>query len=334
MALMKNLELILPFSIPPVGLEKDLLKAMRTPALATLVASSKRSKIMMVDDFSKALPHEYWLANKVNEGDFSTSPANTWNKMQEHRIAPQVGFWFTLQPVHIHFASDHLVLLDPRRLQLKEEEAQRLFEAAKDICNEFQLELIYGDLTTWFLRADAWAGLKTATPDAACGHNIEIWMAQGEQARAWRKLQNEIQMLWFSHPVNQERELKGLNPINSVWISGGADKLMATSRSSLVNKSLTDLLTLPSDQQNTAAIVDTLTGAALNSDWGYWLEQIHGLENEWFAPLIKALKNKQLEQINLICSDAKQVSQFTITPWSLRQFWIKPSLNKLFTLHT
>ena len=39
-------------------------------------------------------------------------------------------------------------------------------------------------------------------------------------AKLWRKLQNEIQMLWHIDPVNEERELRGLPRINSLWISG------------------------------------------------------------------------------------------------------------------
>jgi hypothetical protein len=39
-------------------------------------------------------------------------------------------------------------------------------------------------------------------------------------AKRWRKLQNEIQMLWHIDPVNETRALSGLPSINSLWISG------------------------------------------------------------------------------------------------------------------
>jgi hypothetical protein len=39
-------------------------------------------------------------------------------------------------------------------------------------------------------------------------------------AKRWRKLQNEIQMLWHIDPVNKEREQRGMPSINSLWISG------------------------------------------------------------------------------------------------------------------
>jgi hypothetical protein len=39
-------------------------------------------------------------------------------------------------------------------------------------------------------------------------------------AKLWRKLQNEIQMLWHIDPVNETREQSGLPSINSLWING------------------------------------------------------------------------------------------------------------------
>ena len=39
-------------------------------------------------------------------------------------------------------------------------------------------------------------------------------------AKAWRKLQNEIQMLWHIDSVNEIREQRGALTINSIWISG------------------------------------------------------------------------------------------------------------------
>ena len=31
------------------------------------------------------------------------------------------------------------------------------------------------------------------------------------------KLQNEVQMAWFQHPVNEAREARGLPAVNSIW---------------------------------------------------------------------------------------------------------------------
>ncbi|MBR7792227.1 hypothetical protein KDM87_06415 [Undibacterium sp. FT147W] len=330
---MKNLELILPFSIPPSGLENDLLKAMQTPALATLIAFAKRMPITAIDPFSKALIHEYLLADEL-QGAHDCDPPVTLNRMQDMGLQLTEGRWFTLQPVHIHIARDHLVLTDQRRLDISEPESRVLFDIAKTAADEAGMTLQYGDASTWFLRADGWAGLKTASADAACGHNVDIWMPDGEHARAWRKLQNEIQMLWFTHTLNDEREALGKKVINSVWLSGGAGTLMRQNKPTHTAHSFGDLLT-GSDASSTdvvCVLLEQLTESAINSDWGQWLSQIQTLENEWFAPVLAALKNRQLDSVTLFCSDAHRLASFRLTPWSLRQFWIKPSLQALFTL--
>lgn len=341
---MKNLELILPFSIPPSGLENDLLKAMQTPALARLIASAKRIPLRNIDPFSKALVHEYFLANEL-QGAHDCDPPVTLNRMRDMGLQPVDGRWFTLQPVHIHIARDHLVLTDQRRLDISEQESRVLFEIAKTATDEAGMTLQYGDASTWFLRADGWTGLKTASADAACGHNVDIWMPDGEHARAWRKLQNEIQMMWFAHTLNDEREAQGKKTINSVWLSGGADTLMEQEKRRHTARSFADLLSAP-DLQNTqnaqnkttstdttCVLLEHLTESAINSDWGQWLTQIQIVENDWFAPVLAALKNRQLDSLTLHCSDAHLLASFKLTPWSLRQFWIKPSLQALFTLN-
>jgi len=330
---MKNLELILPFSIPPSGLENDLLKAMQTPALARLIASAKRIPLRNIDPFSKALVHEYLLADQLH-GPHECDPPVTLNRMRDMGLQPTEGRWFTLQPVHIHIARDHLVLTDQRRLDISEQESRVLFSIAKTAADEAGMTLLYGDALTWFLRADTWADLTTASADAACGHNVDIWMPDGEHARAWRKLQNEIQMLWFTHSLNDEREALGKKVINSVWLSGGADALMISEKQKHSAASFGNLQ-FASDVVSTDTVhvlLEQLTEPAINSDWGLWLTQIQLLESDWFAPALAALKNRQLDSLTLFCSDAHQLASFSLTPWSLRKFWIKPSLQALFTL--
>jgi len=46
----------------------------------------------------------------------------------------------------------------------------------------------------------------------------------GVSARAWHKLQGELQMLLHAHPVNQRREAAGLLPISTLWIWGGGER--------------------------------------------------------------------------------------------------------------
>ena len=35
-----------------------------------------------------------------------------------------------------------------------------------------------------------------------------------------RRLQNEMQMLLYTHPLTEERQRRGLQPVNSFWVTG------------------------------------------------------------------------------------------------------------------
>lgn len=330
---MSHLELIIPFGIPPASLAKDLLKEMHTPALARLIARAGKAQLQFADDFSRALSYEYWLADRFPPKENANSPPSAWNRMQTYGMTPEAGHWFILQPVHIHIARDHLVLTDQRRLNISEAESHPLFEQAKASCEEMGLRLLFGDAQTWFLRADDWADLQTATVDAACGHNIDIWMPKGEFERPWRKLQNEIQMQWFTHEINAQREMRGAKVINSVWISGGAQSLnLDLKQVSMATDYTQHLFQSQAANKHIPVLLGSLCEAAINNDWALWLDNMLELEKNWFSPLLACLQHKQITGLKLNFSDARRIASFDLTAWSLRKFWIKPSLHHLFSI--
>ena len=130
-----------------------------------------------------------------------------------------------LQPVHLHATRDHLILLTQSQIELTAEESQKLLQIALPFIEEdFQNKVLFQEKDYWFLPAGPFSHLGTHSIDQAHGRNIDWWMPRDTHqigiAKLWRKLQNEIQMLWHIDPVNQSREQQGLPAINSLWISG------------------------------------------------------------------------------------------------------------------
>jgi len=84
--------------------------------------------------------------------------------------------------------------------------------------------VIAADPSYWFISPGHFASLATHSVDQAHGRNIDWWLPrdtlEAGKARTWRKLQNEIQMLWHISPINETRQASGLPAINSIWISG------------------------------------------------------------------------------------------------------------------
>lgn len=348
---MSHLDILVPFSLPPPELSADLLKELKAPSLAILAARANWAPQEQSDAFSRTLPHEAWLSRRFGLGSglaAENSPPIAAAAISSLNIQAPEGFWFIVQPVHIHIARDHLVLTDPRRLELPEQESRALFEVARDVFHEYRLTLLYGNSTTWFARSDEWKQLKTATIDAATGHNIDVWMPRGDGERAWRKVQNDVQMHWFGHPVNAMREAAGKRTINSLWLWGGARAgtlpadpaysatfnlqgwmqiFRAHGDWAAAPASAADVLGLCPDRG--LVMLDDLVEPALSNDWGSWLQAFERLEAGWFAPLLESLRDRKVRRLSLIFSHNSGLTSCTATGISLHKFWIRPSLERL-----
>lgn len=342
---MTQLHLLLPFGLPPEELARDLLRELKTPALAMLLARARRTAHRGIDGFSRALPHEILLAQVLGLGhhDTESSPALAAAAMRHFGLSGENGTWFIVQPVHLHIARDHLVLTDPRQLALSGTDARALFDTVKPLFDEYGCTLLYGDAQRWFLRADDWSALHTATPDAASGHNIDIWMPKGAHERDWRRLQNEVQMHWHGHAVNDAREMAGGKPVNSLWLWGAASVPFETNASvtSFVAQNSTNPFataaakTVPAASvndilraapQNGVLLLDELTGLALANAWAEWLAAFQQYEADWFAPLLDALQSGKLGRLEVTVSHDSAYATYAADISSLRKFWRTPSL--------
>ena len=130
-----------------------------------------------------------------------------------------------LQPVHLHATRDHLILMGQNQIDLTETESNKLLDIALPLLKEdFEHQVLFHNQHYWFIPAGPFSKLASYSVDQAQGRNIDWWMPRDTDvdgvAKRWRKLQNEIQMLWHIDPVNEERQARGLPSINSIWISG------------------------------------------------------------------------------------------------------------------
>lgn len=354
---MSHIKILLPFSLPPAELARDLLRELQLPALSTLlaraaaVAAAGSTTPGDDDGFARCLPHESWLARHFGmEAGLTSggSPPVAPALMRAMGLAPEAGHWFILHPVHLHIARDHLVLTDLRQLALDDDASRALFRTALPAFEAAELPLVYGSASTWFMRADRHDDLQTATPDATCGHNIDIWMPQGASARAWRKLQNEVQMDWHAHAVNEVRSASGRNAVNSLWLWGGGGAAPAatdvptdalfgfddwfaafTRRGTESVPDAASATVLSSTSAQRLVLADDLIAAALAGDWSDWLQQFNKIEERWLAPLLAALAAGKLDSLSLVLSHGTRLEQWRTTRAGLRKFWAKPALTRM-----
>ena len=338
---MTNLDIILPFAFPPDEHAKDLLAALAAPGMASLLAKASLKRHHDNAPFNPSLPHECWLSQ-----DEENSPAVAHLLMQKLGLPAQQGHWFVLQPASLHIARDHLVLTDSRELQLTESESRTLYDLAQPLIAESGMTLEYGSPSLWFLRADHWQTMRTCTPDVVCGHNIDVWLPRGEGERDWRKLQNELQMLWHTNSININREAQGKPRINTVWLWGGTShhQVTAAGCALLIDSLLQQHQPLHLRPQNSLAdfqatqlhqsesqtvLLDQLIPSALHADWASWLAAYAELDRTWFTPLTKCLRDGSIKKMSLYLSDTDRLQHWQITSLSMRKFWIKDSLKRL-----
>jgi hypothetical protein len=213
----------------------------------------------------------------------------------------------------------------------------------------------------WYLSSDAFGSLAGASPLRASGRNIEIWLPHeahsGERSRAWMKLQNEVQMAWFEHPVNEAREARGLPAVNSIWFhaQGVARPVTSPFTRVLSDAAATRGLALaarvatgaPPHSFAQARTSDTSANASgasastlieldpfstpyITQDWANWNTAFAALEHDWFAPALAALQTGELGELGLtLCGDTGSVT-LTVTRGDLRKFWRRRLFASLF----
>jgi hypothetical protein len=169
------------------------------------------------ESFDRGLPYEKFLLGNQN----ASAPLEL--QSQGVTVNPNTCV-ARIEPVHIHAARDHLVLTSTQILDIQASEADALFDSVKDIFAEMSTVTHRSMPHKWFIESTALESLSTVSTAQAEGRNIDHWMPSDTSvegvARQWRKWQNEIQMIWFNHPVNEARQAEGMLSINSVWISG------------------------------------------------------------------------------------------------------------------
>jgi hypothetical protein len=164
-------------------------------------------------------------------------------------------------------------------------------------------------------------------------------------------LQNEVQMLWFAHPLNEGREMQGRQTVNSLWLWGGAvAQPSAPSQREVFN--LPDGFAGLGQYAKTAhagvgvseviatrpehglLTLSQLIQPALTGEWSDWLQQLQALESACFAPLLQAMQQRRLDSLSLVVTDSGHTLELSTTRLSLKKFWLKPTLTGLLPSHS
>lgn len=170
--------------------------------------------------------------------------------------------------VHVAPSRDGAALLPARELGITAEQSVALFDSVQSMFAESGFNLHPCDAQRWRIELPAGFSPPCASPEVVSTSSVNDWWPQDMAARPWRRLVNEVQMLWFEHPINATRGQRGLPPVNSLWLYGGARA-----------DQFRDLSARPDD-----VLEDALAAPALRQDWSAWLAALGELEERVFKP--------------------------------------------------
>lgn len=124
-------------------------------------------------------------------------------------------------PVHVMAGSDDAQLTSVNRLNLSLEETQQMIAELNEALAEDARSFLHDKAGNWFHKGMAATALDAAPPTAVEGHPMTLALPRSDDAREWRSLWSESQMVLHQSAVNQARQSRGEPVINSVWFWGG-----------------------------------------------------------------------------------------------------------------
>lgn len=175
--------------------------------------------------------------------------------------------WIT--PCHWQIGMDQVVMLDPAQLHLSDVESLQLLQAMQAFLQEDGLEVQWDNALHWHARGDIFESMRTPSLDRVIGANVKPWVTDGHLPAALRRLQSEMQMLLYNHPVNDVRMARGQFTVNSFWVHG-AGQLPTRAVPSADGEVL---------------VLDLLRGPALRGDLQAWQAAWRELDATHLAPL-------------------------------------------------
>jgi hypothetical protein len=268
---------IIPFAAPPASSETLKLQLTNLPKLLLLLRPTQRIE---GNEYQLSMPHEIALAHAL--GWSGRDGCWPWAAQAAQRDSLQVAdhAWGFLTPTHWHTGIDHFTMMNAEDLALSAEESHALFDAVAPLFIDegwgVQPFLHWSTPTQWYIHHPFLENFPTASLDRVIGRNPDVWMSEPDhpQAKLLRRLQAEIQMTLYTHPINDAREAKGLPPINTVWLSG-CGKWQ------------------PDDAMKNITIIDDLRSAALHQNNTEWMAAWQRIDQENLPSLLNSLNTVQ-----------------------------------------
>ena len=298
--------LFVPCAALPTAGGQEALARLQLPHLERLLARLSLLHHDSGDEDAPDLPHERALARALGLPATAGGalPWAAWHARQSAAAAgaaPGGAAWAFVTPCHWQVRTDHVTLDDPAALQLDEAASRELLAVLAPWFVQDGITLHYDQPTRWLAEGAPLAGLATASLERVLHRDLRMWLPDPQRAAHLHRLQSEMQMLLYTHPLNDAREARGLPTVNAFWLHG-AGALPAAAAPVPGTK-----ITVHSE----------LRTPALQEDWPAWVQAWQALDAGPIAAL--AAQAARGEAVQLTLSGERSAFTWHSAPRSLRQ---------------
>jgi hypothetical protein len=169
---------------------------------------------------------------------------------------------------------------------LSDEESQQLLQAMQPFLQEDGLQVTWHSALLWHAQGAMLADLPTPSLDRVIGQNVKDWLPDHPAARPLQRLQSEMQMLLYNHPVNDARDARKQYTVNAFWLHGAG----------------TLPISGPVSAPPSVTVSTTLRSAALHGQVQAWQQAWQQLDATAVADLLQHVKTTGQGTLSL-CSE-------------------------------
>ena len=308
------MHLIIPYAASHAFTGPEVWVDFQLPQLQTLLGRLQHPQPLQdsATDMALHMPHERLRAQTLGWAhDAMALPWAAWHQSQNKPHAPvnpAPQAWMT--PCHWQIGMDQVVMANPEHLHLSDEESQQLLEAMQAFLLEDGLHVTWQSALQWHVQGDMLTDLPTVSLDRVIGQNVKHWMPDHPATRPFQRLQSEMQMLLYNHPVNDARQARRQHTVNAFWLHGaGVLPVHVTQPVPAVN------------------MPDTLRASALRGDVQAWQQAWQHLDATAVADALKHLE--ATGQVTLSLCSEHTAHTYTAAPaaWHqrIKRLFNKPS---------
>ena len=299
-----------------------LVADLELPAFARLAGRAGTSGSSLHGTSAESLLFQAFGMDSTGDGDW---PAGAVTREGAAGDAAD-GVWIRADPVHLRADMGKLILFAPHALALEPGEAKAIAAWLREHPHHPGPAVEPVGATDWVAPLEAVPAMHTVPPAEAHGRHVDESLPRGPDAAHWHRRLNEIQMLLHQCPVNEERARRGLLAGNSLWFWGagvlpvpapapfrvalGAHGLLSglvRHRDCVWEPAPGDLGSWLSSPPPGPALMlrEDLMLPALASDLVGWQRAMVALEQEWLAPVLRALSRGRISRLTVHAGDGR-----------------------------